>query len=102
MALCHASQARAGFFPQCAKNHRENLCPQKTQIYAETEEEFLICVFRRVLRANPDPVSSGYVGPFALPGGNYRNRSTAGLLGAAPRGAVPPCFQPFTGFDSGF
>jgi len=40
-----------------AKNERKGLCPQMTQINADAEKEFLICVRLRGLRASPDSVA---------------------------------------------
>jgi hypothetical protein len=50
---------REDLFLQKAKNERKGLCPQNTQMDADEEFLFRICVNRRDLRASPDSVAAG-------------------------------------------
>jgi hypothetical protein len=58
---------RKDFFLQKAKNERKGLCTQITQINADAEKEFFICVHLRDLRASPDSVAAGCAASFGFP-----------------------------------
>jgi hypothetical protein len=50
----------SGFF----EHGKKGLCPLNTQMHADEEFLFRICVNRRVLRASPDSVAAGRAGVF--------------------------------------